>query len=222
VAMRRASLLTLAALGLVVCLVGSTGLFAALTDTARTGTNQVTTPGLASSADIVVASTIDSAGSLACGTYSDDLATGLIDFTASPPYANADSFLCVKNVGSQALSSLTVQADELTDVDTACTGDEEANGDATCGGDAAGELADVLDVTVGWDACPYQMWTDTSPTTTLLASSTTPITLPTLAVGEEVCFLLRVAYPTAGASPEAIQRAQSDTVTWRFRFDAGT
>ena len=82
VVMRRPFLLTVTALGLVVCLVGSTGLFAALTDTAATGTNQVTTPGLASSADIQLAFDEGTPGSPTCGAFSDDLATGLFDFTA--------------------------------------------------------------------------------------------------------------------------------------------
>ena len=115
-----------------------------------------------------------------------------------------------------------MRADELTDLDIGCTGDEEANGDATCGGDAAGELASVLDVTVGWDACPFGMPTNGSPASTLLASATTPITLPTLAIDETICLQIAVAYPATGAAPEALQRAQTDRVTWRFRFDAGT
>lgn len=220
--MRRAFLLTTAALGLVVCLVGSTGLFAALTDTARTGTNQVTTPGLAASADIQLAPREGPTGQPTCGAFSDDLATGLFDFTATPPYANQSHIVCVKNVGSQALTSLTMRADELTDIDIDCTGDEEANGDPDCGGDAAGELSDVLEVRANWDGCPYEMPTDGTPTTTLADLAATPLTLKTLAVDEVVCIMIFVGYPATGATPEAIQRAQSDKVTWRFRFDAAT
>ena len=132
--MRRPFLLTATALGLVICLVGSTGLFAALTDTARTGTNQVTTPGLASSADIRLAMDEGTLGSSACGAFSDDLRHRPVRLRPpTPPYANQAHVVCVKNVGSQAIVSLTMTTEALNDVDTDCTGDEEANGDTSCG-----------------------------------------------------------------------------------------
>ena len=50
--MRRSALITLAALGGLICLIGGTGLFAALTDSARSGTNSLESGALAGSADI--------------------------------------------------------------------------------------------------------------------------------------------------------------------------
>lgn len=220
--MRRAFLLTVTALGLVVCLVGSTGLFAALTDTALTGPSTVTAPGLAASADIQLAMDEGTSGNPSCGAFSDDLTTPLFQFTASPPSNNQGYIVCVKNVGSQALSSLTLRADDLVDTEDACTGDEALNGDTDCGGGGTGELSAVLDVHAGWDACPYGMWNNNTPTTTLADLESTPLTLSSLPVGATVCVMIFVGYPAAGVSPEAIQRAQSDTVTWRFRFDAAT
>jgi hypothetical protein len=206
----------------VVCLVGSTGLFAALTDTALTGPSEVTSPGLAASADIQLAMDEGTAGSPSCGAFSDDLTTPLFEFTASAPSNNQGHIVCVKNVGSQALSSLTLRADDLVDVEDDCTGDEALNGDSDCGGGGAGELSAVLDVRAGWDACPYGMPTNNTPTSTLADVQTTPLVLSSLPVGETVCVMIFVGYPATGASPEAIQLAQSDTVTWRFRFDAAT
>jgi hypothetical protein len=58
--MRRSVLLTVAALGGLVSLIGGAGLFSALTDTARTGTNSAESAALAGSADI----------QLAAGTFS--------------------------------------------------------------------------------------------------------------------------------------------------------
>jgi len=66
------------------------------------------------------------------------------------------------------------------------------------------------------------MPTNGSPTSTLADLVSTPLPLPTLAVGETVCLMITAAYPSSGAADVAIQRAQSDKVTWRFRFDAGT
>jgi hypothetical protein len=222
VVMRRAFLLTATALGLVICLVGSTGLFAALTDTALTGPNQVTSPGLSASADIMLAMDEGTAGNPSCGAFSDDLTTPLFEFTASSPSNNQGHIVCVKNVGSQALTSLTFRADDLVDVDDDCTGDESLNGDTDCGAGGPGELSTVLDVYAGWDGCPYGMPSNGTPTTTLADLASTPLALSSLAVGETVCVLIFVGYPAGGAADQAIQQAQSDTVTWRFRFDAGT
>ena len=149
--MRRRNLLTVTALGALICLLGGTGLFAALTDTARSGTNSVDSAALAASADIQIARAFvpgTTPPNLICGTLAEDLATGF--FTASnvgPGYSSTDQYYCVKNVGSQPVN-LSALATELVDVDFACTGDEVAFDD-TCGGDKDGELSSLLGVTYG-------------------------------------------------------------------------
>jgi hypothetical protein len=215
--MRRSALLTAAALGSVACLLGGTVLFSALQDTARTGTNSVDSAALGSSADIQLARGTPNNGNIDCGTFSEDLTSGLI--TASGVKAgdpNVSEFFCIKNVGSQQVT-LSATADELTDVDFACTGDEAANGDTTCGGDQVGELSGVL--TVAYVKGPCQGFGGSAPTATLKNNATTPLALGTLAAGATNCYSANIQYQSTFANA-AVQTAQSDRVTWRFKFSA--
>jgi hypothetical protein len=118
--MRRSALVTVSVLGGLVCLLGGTVLFSALQDTARTGTNSVESATLAASADIQLARGTFGAGGITCGTFSEDLTTGLFTATGvSPGYQTSiDEFFCIKNVGSQQVT-LSALADELTDLDFA-------------------------------------------------------------------------------------------------------
>src|SRR6266508_3353057 len=129
--MRRSSLLTLAALGALVCLIAGSGLFAALSDTARTGTNSVDSARLAGSADIQLATATKEIGfPIVCGDFSDDLTSGLFTATdVTPGYASTEALYCIRNVGS-AQVALAALVDELTDIDISCTGDEALYGDA--------------------------------------------------------------------------------------------
>ena len=82
--MRRSLLLTTSVLGLLICLIGGTGLFASLSDSAHTGTNTIESKGLPSSSDLKLATATYST-SFSCDTFSDDLATGLFDFSDMNP-----------------------------------------------------------------------------------------------------------------------------------------
>jgi hypothetical protein len=134
--MRRSILLTTSALGLLICLLGSAGLFAALTDTADTDINHVDTAPLAGSADLQL-SPIN--GSNGCGTWADDLTTGLVSATdvALPGTAPSVGF-CIRNIGSQSVSTAVTVID-LTDTEMgASTGDDQDYLDVTFGAGAAG------------------------------------------------------------------------------------
>lgn len=217
--MRRSVLISLVVLGSLISLIGGTGLFAALSDSARTGTNTVDSAALAGSADIQIATATRPAGSpFACGTYSEDLASGF--FTAAdvgPGYSSQYAYFCIKNVGSQPVT-LWASADELVDTDTACTGDEGILGDTTCGGNLAGELSSVL-------FAAYTLWNCNGVSASgfadnLKLNSTSPGALPgTLAVGAVVCMSVDIGYGFGHTAAE-IQRAQSDRATWRFKFRA--
>jgi hypothetical protein len=219
--MRRPVLVTVAVLGVLVALIGSTGLFAALTDTARTGTNQVDSAGLAASADIRLAPATRVSGffgAFICGTYSENLASGFFTVTdAVPGYESGPTFFCIKNVGSQNVT-LWASADELTDTDTACTGDEALAGDTTCGGDLAGELSAVLSTTyIRWN-CDGS--TGSGPGVNLRSNGTTPAALPNnLAPAAEACIGVDINYPDIHFAAD-VQKAQSDRTTWRFKFRA--
>lgn len=215
--MRRSVLLTMAALGAVISLVGGTSLFAALTDTAQTGTNSAQSAAMAASADIQLATGSFNAGKIDCGTFSEDLTSGLITVSdVGPGYFGSFAYFCVKNVGSQDIS-LSALAAELTDRDTACTGDEVEYDATTCGGDAAGELSSVLKVNYSTVNCDTASGSGASP---LLANNaTTAHGLGTLAVNTTACFSTGLLYQSS-TDTVAAQRAQSDTVTWRYKFSA--
>lgn len=218
--MRRSSLLALTVVGALICLMGGTGLFAALTDTARTGTNSVDSAALAASADIQIGVSFippTTPPNYGCGSLSEERATGF--FTASnigPGYSSGDALLCVKNVGSQAVT-LSALATELADVDASCTGDE-ALFDDTCGGDKAGELSSVLRITYRNLGRCVDNAGGGSPTTQLLRDNAgTPAALGTIPVGQSNCYSVAITYPTT-TDADAVQGAQTDRAAWRITF----
>jgi hypothetical protein len=215
--MRRSALITAVALGALVCLLGGTVLYAGLQDTARTGINSAESAALGTSADIQLATATQSGAGVTCGTFSENLSSGLFAATGVSPNFNSQQYFCVKNVGSQQVM-LSALAEELTDVDFACTGDEASNGDATCGGDQVGELSSVL--SVGFIKASCQNFAGSSTgTSTLKNMATTPLLIETLAAGETGCFAAGLNYPPNTNNVD-VQKAQSDRVTWRFKFSA--
>ncbi len=220
--MRRSSLLTLAALGALICLIGGSGLFAALTDTARSGTNSVDSAALAASADIQIArATIPGATppNFTCGSLSEELASGFFSAAdVNAGYSAGPAYFCVKNVGSQPVS-LSALASELVDVEEACT-DDEAAFDSTCGDNKVGELSAVLRITYqNLGSCVSGAGGGSPLTLTLRNNAIAHADLGTLAVGQTTCYSVAIAYP-ATAAADVVQGAQSDATTWRITFFA--
>jgi hypothetical protein len=216
---KRSVLVTAAVLGGLVCLIGGTGLFAALQDSARSGQNSAESDAMAASADIQVSTATPgptAADGVACGTFSEDLTSPLHTVTGVTPNFVDNAWYCVKNVGSQQVT-LSALSDELTDVDYACTGDEALHGDNTCGpvSGGSGELSSVLRVTYLQLDCA----TANGPGSSQSLNATVPVALGTIAAGETRCFRADVEYPLGTPSVE-VQRAQSDRATWRFRWVA--
>jgi hypothetical protein len=222
--MRRSLLTTITMLGALICLVGGTGLFAALSDTATTGTNTVTSDDLPTSIDIKLglATLFFVDGSFECEVMTDDLAGPMFSETDLHPGNNSSAnYFCLRNDGGQTASHVTVRSIDLTDTDQACTGDEADSGDTSCGGGGPGELADVLSVGISTVDCSNRNQEIYSAGEIgIQANTTTDLTLPAIPAGATVCLQTFVAYRTP-EDPVAAQLAQSDTVTWRFRFTAG-
>lgn len=219
---RRPLLTTIAALGGVITLAGTTGVFADFTDRATTGQNSFATKGLPHAADLVIAPGTVTVGETAwtvdCGTYVDDLATGLVTMSnAVPGDGFATDFVCVKNAGSQTVD-VTSSAIDVIDQDTGCTGDEGAV-DTTCGVDQttslpqSGELSPLLRVALVKADC-----NDANQGGSVVGTvaDTTDATVATLAPGEVKCVKFSVDY---AANQVQAQTAQSDSATWRFAFD---
>jgi len=217
---RRPVLLTLAAVGGVIVVLGGTGIFAALSDTARSGTNSIESDALAASSDLQVATASFANNVVTCGTFSDDLVSSL--FTISGPPGDetaAGAFYCLRNLGSQTVA-LTVLAEEFTETEIGCTGDE-INFDTTCGPglggiDNPGELGNFTVVAHrGYPCTPGEA---DSPGQFLLlsANATTPADLGNLDPGVTRCFSSTIFQNSA--SPTQEQEAQSDRLTWRFAW----
>lgn len=219
--MRRSLLATITVLGALICLVGGTGLFAALTDTATTGTNTVRSDVLATSIDVKLAAATYSAGTTDCGSFVDNLSTELFTTTDLAPGQGNLAFFCLRNDGAQTAAHVNVLSFELADIDHACTGDEADSGDTTCGGDAAGELSDVLSIDFSTLDCATGGLVGSSPEISLHASTTTLLDLPAIPSGGTLCIKSQLSYRDP-ADPVDAQVAQSDTATWRLRFTAGT
>ena len=229
--MRRSVLMTLALLGAVVSLVGGVGLFAALTDTGKTGTITAESDAMAGSADVKLTTADvgdadeDGLTEVDCdnGAYSDDLATSPMTASVEPGFVSDKMYFCIKNVGSQPVS-LTFDAFEMVDTELDCTGDESIV-DTGCGvvsgTPLVGELSGVLSVTVDWyPMCDPNV---SQPSSSVLSSLTsTPLALHGLSSGGAAdCYSLTLVYGHgAPNTPAMIQAAQSDRVTWRLRFNA--
>jgi len=231
--MRRSALLTLAVLGGAVSLIGGVALFASLTDTAKTGPITAESDALAGSADLKLTTATaepDESGavdSIDCDTqgYSDDLATDANTVSVTPGFTSDKLYFCIKNVGSQPVS-LTLDAFEMVDVELLnCTGDESLS-DPDCGivagAPGVGELSGVLSVAVDWyPQCEPGSSQQVSRVLKSLESTPEALVHGLSPGGAADCYSLTLRYPNGGDNtPAMIQAAQSDRVTWRFRFNA--
>ena len=218
--MRRSLLLTLAALGAVLSLLGA-GLFAALTDTATTGTNEISTGELQGSADLEIATADLSPGGLGCGTFADDLVSPLFTYTDRDPSSDSGARydLCLRNVGSQTVS-LTASPFEVSDTEVACTGDE-ALYDATCDAGQDGELGAAASVYwIGLDCATGALLQGAADLPNSNRSFDTFVeakeSFGQLAPGQTRCFGTSVFL--SGQGDELRQPSQTDRLTFRWAF----
>jgi predicted ribosomally synthesized peptide with SipW-like signal peptide len=216
--MRRPLLGSLMVLSLVTTAVGGMGVFAPFTDRATTGLNTVSSGERPKAADLKLAFPVDDFSTCTTSaTYSDNLTTaGIVASDVQPAYRDIKYF-CLRNAGSAALT-VSASVIDVTDVDTACTGDEAA-GDTTCGGDAAGELGTVLYGFVSRFPCQGGA-SDVNVDIGFLGNAS-PAPLGTVAAGATVCGFVEVDYPQ-NRPLEDVLNAQSDTLTWKYAFNGTT
>jgi hypothetical protein len=213
--MRRPVLITLAAVGGVIVLLGGTGIFAALSDTARSQTNYIDSGALAPSADLQVATAQYVGNVLTCGQFTEDLTSTMISIVGPPGADNGQSYpYCLRNVGSQSVD-LTVLAENLSDFEMDCTGDESAY-DTGCGpGMGLGELGDIVQVSHQQFDCATGAFVAAN-LYLLRDTSFTPVSLGTLGPNETRCFAaLFFQSNSTGAQRQA---AQSDRLLWQFAW----
>jgi predicted ribosomally synthesized peptide with SipW-like signal peptide len=222
-------------LGMLVTLLGGTGIFATFSDRATAGDNSVSTGERAKAADLKIAADDPSqrpAGQGLClpasTPFSDDTTTAQFTAGAIQPGDHLQpAYLCLRNAGTGAL---TVNASvlDLVDADTDCTGDEAAAGDATCGLDQTtgqpqdGELSPLLLIDIRTIDCSDPGTTIGTSEHTLSQYGAQPIQFTAGAAGFVLapntiaCLQLEASYPTP-TETEA-QLAQSDRATWKFIF----
>jgi hypothetical protein len=214
--MGRHSLSTVMALGAVISLIGGAGLFAVFTDRATTAENSAVSgdrPHLEALQMAPGALTVEA--SIACGTFSDDLATPLVAMTNAQPGDGHQEYVCITNTSSlDLLLSMTIV--DLHDVETACTGDEPAF-DPSCVADEPGELSSVLFGNGSIIDCATASGPGSGIRLADLAAGQA-VTLGTLTAGSTGCFLAGATYPFYVADIDQ-QVAQTDQATWRFAFD---
>jgi len=219
---RRRYLISLSVMGALVCALGSTGLFAALSDSARTSQQDFETKQLAGAADLQITDAQTATAAYGCSDWSEDLTTNTYSATdLVPGFVSSPQVFCLRNVGSQTVTLLTT-VEGLTDTDPACTGDEIVFTDTTCGGPTTsepGELSEVLSVTINKLDCGN---------TLNLPLASADVSLDALAgVGssmlgglgpdEQLCVSFSVTFPSTTAV-DMVQRAQSDHVSFRYKF----
>ena len=208
--MRRRLLITLTAAGSLIVALAGTGLFAALHDTARSGTNQVQTGELPSSADLKVA-TASTGGPVVCGQFSDDLSSGLFSATFEQGAQSIGAVqFCLRNEGAQTVA-LTMGVEDVVDTELGCTGDEAVY-DQTCAADLVGELSGVFTQNLYDVNCATGTPTPIQGAT-IAAMTATPIDLGSLDSNQTRCFAIGTLLI---AAPEQLQAAQTDQVTWRY------
>jgi hypothetical protein len=232
--MGRQSLRIILVLGVLVTLVGGTGIFATFSDRATAGTNTIQSSGRQAAADLRIEPADFLSGGVDCD-LAEDGQQWTHDSTTTPqfvldildPGVAQIKYVCLKNVGSGTLD-VTASAIDLVDLDLACSGDEAANGDTTCGLDAEGapqlgELSARLLVDVDKVGCADQSnvlqdnaaeQLDAFAAATVIGGAgATP-----LAPDAVACLKIVLEYPFDAPEADA-QVAQSDKVTWRFAFD---
>jgi hypothetical protein len=224
--MHRRLLAMIMSLGLVVTAVGFSGIYAVLTDRAKTGDFNVNTGERARAADLKIAGA-GAPGACPEENFVDNIEGPQFTLNNIQPNTSSGVSLCLWNAGSSPLE-VHMLATDVTDVDTDCSNNEADFGDDSCGSDGAGELAPVI------EAQPYPVDCDSPFTGEHSAVSIADLAayVPQAGVFEDwdpgllqpdevVCLFMNIVYPAVGdGTTEAeAQLAQTDSLTWRLAFD---
>jgi len=224
--MTRRLLAMILGLGLIVTMIGFTGIYAVLSDRAQTGDFNVNTGERAKAADLKIASA-GAPGACTGQEFVDSIEGTQFTLNNAVPDMSSGVSVCLWNAGSSALEVHMVATD-VADIDTDCTGNEADFGDDTCGGDAAGELASIIQVHLYPIDCATPFTGEHGIASVADLASYTPQAGvfedwdPGLMQPDEIkCLFLNVVYPGIGnGTTEAqAQLAQSDSLSWRLAFD---
>ena len=219
-ALRRGALVALIGLGSIVSGVGASGVFAPATDSARTGTNQkelVETGVFAAAVNVDLK--LASAPDFDCQTFSDDLATPVINVTGiTANWFEQNSTFCLRNAGtSDTQVGMRVLAGSLAFTDVSCSPGENTI-------DAQGCVADRLSNKVTWSTTLIPTPAFVCPTfdvltgVALLSTQATRTSTAVLPAGATCKYQIRVASVGGSAVPSLLPADQTDAVRWQFEF----
>jgi hypothetical protein len=224
------SLVRTMALGAVITLAGSSGIYAVFTDRATTGTNSVSsgdqpiTPPDVTDLQIADGTIGTNFQGIACGAFADDSATPLFSATSLASTDYPEARICLKNAGTTTLA-IAMAAIDIVDVDTACSSGEAEAGDTTCGQDLQGELSFALVAIVNRNDCANGGVSTQMASDFLASLAFTSLAVPgdPLAPGEIACYWVAINWSGNNSHVDStIQFTQTDSVTWRFAFDGTT
>ena len=217
--MRRPLALSLIVLGLVVTLIGGTGLFAPFTDRATSGANSVTSGERPRAADLKLAWAIADPFACDAATYSDNSTTPGHTATDVQPGFRDSKYFCLRNAGSAPLA-VSVRVIDRVEDDVACTNDESSVDTASCGtAPGGGEAGSVLSASFGLFDCEL----GSGPGSSFLGYLGTDPTanMGTLAAGDTWCGSIEVGYGL-NVPLDSQLGSQSDQITWKYAFDGTT
>lgn len=225
----RLSRLATAALGAaIVGLVGS-GLFATVVDTATSEANSVTSNAITEGA-LLKAGILTDGQTCSIENVSDVTTFAALFESGAITLTRGNGLMskrvCLYNAGGQA-AALRMTVANLVDLEAnttpgTCDGTEanpDGGNDQTCGVGAAGELSELLDLTIRQD-CPVgqECMQPPPPPTFDEWVAAGPVTLATLNPGQfiEKTFLVII---DQDATDQQIKAAQTDRLQWDFVFD---
>ena len=220
-ALRRGALVALIGLGSIVSAVGASGVFAPATDSARTGTSQkeLVETGVfappAANVDLKLAFAPD----FDCQTFSDDLATSVINVTGiTENWFEQNSTFCLRNAGtSDTQVGMRVLAGSLTFADVSCSPGENTI-------DLQGCVADRLSNKLTWSTTLIPTPAVVCPTfdvltgMALLSTQATRTSTAVSPAGATCKYQIRVASVGGSAIPSLVAADQTDAVRWQFEF----
>ena len=153
-------------------------------------------------------------GEAGCGTFVDDLPPVML-VSALVPGLTPVVEICVTNVGAKT-GRLTLSVIERVDADTGCSAGEEEV-DASCG-TGAGEISTALTQRVGSTRRCKSAGVSSVEVAFASLGPQPIMIIPELKKGMTICVALQLRY--APATPADEIALQTDTVTWRYAFDA--
>jgi len=214
---RRNAYLSIMVMGAVITMVGGTGIFAVFTDRATQGPNTADSGPRPSAADIQIAMATSTGNGIECGTFQEDVTTAEFQESNMQPFSYDYRYMCVKNVGAAPVT-LTLSVIDLASSDPQCTGDESTVDDHCGEGAGHGQLADILFAEFYNYDCDGTFHLSTGESVTAATSNPLQVTAAPLDPGQTRCTQIGVSYPNGDVT--LVQQAQSDSISWKFAFDA--